>query len=273
MHLVKSLAVALSMYSKIPVPAVEWKEENMKYAMCFFPVVGAAVGVLQYLAATVLLGFTDCGVVLFSAVMTLIPVLVTGGIHLDGFADTTDAPCLMGKQREKAGDSERSPHRRLCRDRSVLLASLYICSVERSAGQREQPEHSGGGLLYVCALQSAERDLSGDLSGGKKQRPSQNISGQRPQDQSSDRAHSMGGSGRDSDVPSVAGPRGCNAGGRGCDLSFTITVCVKSSSEVRQEIWPGIFSSSVNWECWQPLFWQEVFYGSDFYPASAHAGK
>ena len=36
MHLVKSLAVALSMYSKIPVPAVEWKEENMKYAMCFF---------------------------------------------------------------------------------------------------------------------------------------------------------------------------------------------------------------------------------------------
>ena len=83
MHLVKSLAVALSMYSKIPVPAVEWKEENMKYAMCFFPVVGVAVGILQYLAAAVLLGLTDCGAVLFSAVMTLIPVLVTGGIHLD----------------------------------------------------------------------------------------------------------------------------------------------------------------------------------------------
>ena len=77
MHLVKSLAVALSMYSKIPVPAVEWKEENMKYAMCFFPVVGVAVGILQYLAAAELLGLTDCGAVLFSAVMTLIPVFVT----------------------------------------------------------------------------------------------------------------------------------------------------------------------------------------------------
>ena len=109
MHLVKSLAVALSMYSKIPVPAVEWKEENMKYAMCFFPVVGVAVGILQYLAAAVLLGLTDCGAVLFSAVMTLIPVLVTGGIHLDGFADTTDAIASWGSK-EKKLEILKDPH-------------------------------------------------------------------------------------------------------------------------------------------------------------------
>lgn len=130
MYLVKSLAVALSMYSKIPVPAVEWKEENMKYAMCFFPVVGVAAGALQYLAAAVLLGFTGCGTVLFSAVMTLIPVLVTGGIHLERVCRHHGRPCLLGKQGEKAGDSERSPHRRFCRDRSVLLVPFYLCSVE-----------------------------------------------------------------------------------------------------------------------------------------------
>ena len=109
MHLVKSLAVALSMYSKIPVPAVEWKEENMKYAMCFFPVVGVAVGILQYLAAAELLGLTDCGAVLFSAVMTLIPVFVTGGIHLDGFADTTDALASWGSK-EKKLEILKDPH-------------------------------------------------------------------------------------------------------------------------------------------------------------------
>ncbi len=109
MHLVKSLAVALSMYSKIPVPAVEWKEENMKYAMCFFPVVGVAVGILQYLAAAVLLGLTDCGAAFFSAVMTLIPVLVTGGIHLDGFADTTDALASWGSK-EKKLEILKDPH-------------------------------------------------------------------------------------------------------------------------------------------------------------------
>ena len=39
MYLLRSLAIAISMYSKIPVPMVDWNEKNMKYAMCFFPVV------------------------------------------------------------------------------------------------------------------------------------------------------------------------------------------------------------------------------------------
>lgn len=37
---------------------------------------------------------------LFAAVMTMIPVAVTGGIHLDGFADTIDAVSSY-KDREK----------------------------------------------------------------------------------------------------------------------------------------------------------------------------
>ena len=39
----QSLFIALSMYSKIPVPGVEWNEKNMKYALCFFPVVGVII--------------------------------------------------------------------------------------------------------------------------------------------------------------------------------------------------------------------------------------
>ena len=49
MYLFRSLAIAISMYSKIPVPMVDWNEKNMKYAMCFFPVVGAVTGALQLL--------------------------------------------------------------------------------------------------------------------------------------------------------------------------------------------------------------------------------
>ena len=55
MHLFRSLAIAISMYSKIPVPIVEWSEKNMKYAMCFFPVVGAVTGALQLLTGRILL--------------------------------------------------------------------------------------------------------------------------------------------------------------------------------------------------------------------------
>lgn len=49
MKIIKSICVAFSMYSKIPMPRVEWNEKNMKYAMCFFPLVGAVIGGLMLL--------------------------------------------------------------------------------------------------------------------------------------------------------------------------------------------------------------------------------
>ena len=49
MNLLRSFAVAFAMYSKIPVPNVEWNGKSMKYAMCFFPAVGAVAGFLQFL--------------------------------------------------------------------------------------------------------------------------------------------------------------------------------------------------------------------------------
>ena len=80
------------MYSKIPVPQSEWTKENMRYVMCFLPIIGAVIGGLVYgwaLLASVLgiVGETS----FYTAVMILIPVAVTGGIHLDGFLDTSDA--------------------------------------------------------------------------------------------------------------------------------------------------------------------------------------
>ena len=35
------------MYSKIPMPPADWEKENMKYALCFFPWVGLAVGAVS----------------------------------------------------------------------------------------------------------------------------------------------------------------------------------------------------------------------------------
>ena len=40
--LFRSLAMAFSMFSKIPVPMVEWKKENMKYMLCALPLVGVS---------------------------------------------------------------------------------------------------------------------------------------------------------------------------------------------------------------------------------------
>lgn len=85
-----SFLIAFAMFSKIPVPRADWDKENMKYMMCFFPGIGVVIGLLicGYGRLCDLAGF---GNLMRAAGFVLIPVLVTGGIHLDGFLDTVDA--------------------------------------------------------------------------------------------------------------------------------------------------------------------------------------
>lgn len=85
-----SFKIAFSMFSKIPMPQAEWTEENMKYMLCFFPWIGAVIGGLTLLAAFLgsRLGFAPGFI---TVVLMMIPILVTGGIHVDGLLDTADA--------------------------------------------------------------------------------------------------------------------------------------------------------------------------------------
>lgn len=90
MTILRSIAMAFSMFSAIPTPMVEWKRENMKYMLCALPLVGAVIGLALCLwhGLCQWLGF---GTVLYAAGLTLIPLAISGGIHLDGFCDTVDA--------------------------------------------------------------------------------------------------------------------------------------------------------------------------------------
>jgi len=62
----------------------------MKYIFCFFPWIGALIGVCIYFWN----GLCDAcriGAACRTAVDMAIPLLITGGIHVDGFMDTMDA--------------------------------------------------------------------------------------------------------------------------------------------------------------------------------------
>ena len=98
----KSLASAFLMYSRIPMPKVRWREENRRYALCFFPLIGAVIGGLLLLWRW-LCGVIGAGHAVNAAVSVLIPVLVTGGIHIDGFCDTTDALASYADRQKKLG--------------------------------------------------------------------------------------------------------------------------------------------------------------------------
>lgn len=87
---VETVLVAFAMFSALPVPQPVWNEKNMRFALCAFPLVGVVCGALWWgwCALCALLPVPE---LLRGALLCLLPVLITGGIHLDGYADTWDA--------------------------------------------------------------------------------------------------------------------------------------------------------------------------------------
>ena len=96
----QSLIIAFSMFSRFPMPRADWREENMRYVFCWFPLVGLVIGAVMAAAFALLEGL-GAGSLVRAAVMTALPILLTGGIHLDGFMDTADARSSMGNRERK----------------------------------------------------------------------------------------------------------------------------------------------------------------------------
>lgn len=100
MNVLQTIAVAFSMFSAIPVPQPVWTEKNMCCALCAFPLVGAVCGLFWWGWAA-FMESAGGSVLLLAGGLCVIPVLVTGGIHLDGYADTSDALASCGSPEKK----------------------------------------------------------------------------------------------------------------------------------------------------------------------------
>lgn len=139
----KSLFVALAMYSKLPVPRTDWTRDTMAWALCWFPVVGLAVGalLLVWLWACSAL---ELAAPLRAAGALVIPIAVSGGIHLDGLCDTSDA--LGSHQtRERKLEILKDSHTGAF---AIISCCLYLL-VFFGAWCQVEPE---GGALYVLCL-------------------------------------------------------------------------------------------------------------------------
>ena len=88
------------MYSKIPMPQFEWKDEDMKYMLCFFPWIGAVIGGCIYLWGMICEKY-EISLLCYTLIGTAIPLLITGGFHADGFMDTMDAFCSYQLREKK----------------------------------------------------------------------------------------------------------------------------------------------------------------------------
>jgi adenosylcobinamide-GDP ribazoletransferase len=88
--ILETVAVAFSMFSAIPMPQFNWNARNMRYSLCAFPLVGAAIALALW-GWDLVCARLGLPAVLRGAGLCLAPVFITGGIHLDGYADTCDA--------------------------------------------------------------------------------------------------------------------------------------------------------------------------------------
>lgn len=90
MSILRSIAAAFAMFSAFPAPRVAWDRDSLRWMLCAFPLVGAVIAVLCWGWAALCVCL-DLPAILKGGGLTLIPVLATGGVHLDGYADTWDA--------------------------------------------------------------------------------------------------------------------------------------------------------------------------------------
>ena len=150
MRILETVIVAFSMFSAVPMPQINWNEKNLRDALCAFPLVGLLVGGLLWgwLRLADWLVLPD---LLRGAAACVIPVLVTGGIHLDGFADTLDA--VHSRQSlERKQEILKDPH---IGTFAVIRLSVYFLL---SLGLWSAWEAPLGPLLLLFPL---SRSLSG----------------------------------------------------------------------------------------------------------------
>lgn len=100
MEILKAFCIAFSIYSKVPVPQFKWDEKDMRYHLIFFPFVGALTGGLLILWNYICC-VCDIGKITYICIGTAIPLIVTGGFHVDGFMDTMDALKSYKSKEEK----------------------------------------------------------------------------------------------------------------------------------------------------------------------------
>ena len=156
MSVLRSIVVAFSMFSRIPTPKVEWEAKNMRYAFAAFPLVGGVIGVAIF-GWGMISNWLSLGSPLFAAGVTLLPLWITGGIHMDGFCDTVDAlssHAAPERKREILKDSHVGAFAVLATS-TYLLAYFALCT---------ELQRDSKNLLLLCLIPVAARAISGFVS-------------------------------------------------------------------------------------------------------------
>lgn len=102
------LLLALQFLTILPIKINKFKQEKMARALAYFPIVGLLLG-LALVGLNALLIWLEVFPLLANIILVITLIILTGGMHLDGLADSADA-FLSGKDKKEMLEIMRDPH-------------------------------------------------------------------------------------------------------------------------------------------------------------------
>ena len=139
---ITAFSMAFGMFCAIPFPVKRWDERQRARMLVCFPWVGAIIGAIWAFACWLLrrIGFSG---VLAGALLTALPLLLTGFIHLDGFMDCCDA--IYSRR-------DLETRKKILKDSPAWYAPcrlpVHLCPFPRTCGPRRRFVGKTGGLLH-----------------------------------------------------------------------------------------------------------------------------
>lgn len=85
----KGLILLLQFMTRIPTPKLRYDEKKLGKGMMFFPIIGMIIGGILLLATLFLNRFIG-NTLIIAILLVVLEIALTGGLHLDGLADTFD---------------------------------------------------------------------------------------------------------------------------------------------------------------------------------------
>lgn len=165
-HLIDGFQRALGFLTVCPVRASDnWTPETLGQSMVYYPLVGALIGFVLWLLFALLSLFFATSVVNVLILAGL--VLLTGGLHLDGWSDTIDG-LNGGYSRERILEIFKDSHVGAMAVIGVVLIVLlkYACLNEVSADRMLSTLVLMGTLSRYGMVQLASFSVYARASGG-----------------------------------------------------------------------------------------------------------
>jgi len=104
----QAFLIALQFLTRIPVSInTQWNDKNIANSLLYYPLVGLLMGGLLILLAKLISGRVD--EMLAAALILGAWVMLGGGLHLDGLADSADAWCGSHGNKQRALDIMKDP--------------------------------------------------------------------------------------------------------------------------------------------------------------------